>query len=99
MSGDALAAFAIGASDAHLSKTPVALKAGNLRAAPLSKDAAEILPAAEKGDSSSSVVLGSVAVGLAGAGLRSRNKRLAKKSSKRSVVSRKALDQSSRYAD
>eukprot|EP00971_Amphidinium_carterae_P230517 4574691-Amphidinium_carterae.1 len=64
----------------------------------MSKDAAELLPH-EKLGSSSSVVLGSVAVGLASAGLRSRNSRLAKRSGKRTVVARKALDQSSRYAD
>eukprot|EP00971_Amphidinium_carterae_P046052 906094-Amphidinium_carterae.1 len=45
------------------------------------------------------MVLGSVAVGLVGAGVRARNSRLAKKPSKRGAVARKALDQSSRYAD
>eukprot|EP00971_Amphidinium_carterae_P172137 3412904-Amphidinium_carterae.1 len=100
MSSEALStAFTIGAGDATLTNAPLAIKAGQLRGVPMSKDAAELLPNAEKGASSSSVVLGSVAVGLVGAGLRSRKSRLAKKSGKRSVVARQALDQSSRYAD
>eukprot|EP00971_Amphidinium_carterae_P131270 2600153-Amphidinium_carterae.1 len=100
MSGEALStAFTIGSGDATLTKASLGLKAGQLRGVPMSKDGAELLSNMEKGTSSSSIVLGSVAAGLVGAGLRSRNSRLAKKSGKRSTVARKALDQSSRYAD
>eukprot|EP00971_Amphidinium_carterae_P003043 59475-Amphidinium_carterae.1 len=100
MSGEAFAtAFAFSAGDATLTNAPSALKAGHLRASQVNQDAVDVLPSAERGATCSSVVLGSVAVGLAGAGLRSRNLRSSKKASKRSVVARKALDQSSRYAD
>eukprot|EP00971_Amphidinium_carterae_P079558 1574378-Amphidinium_carterae.1 len=86
MSSEAMStAFTIGAGDATLTKAPFGLKAGQLRGVPVSKDAAELLPNMEKGASSSSIVLGSVAAGLVGAGLRSRNSRLAKKSGKRSA--------------
>ncbi|KAL9139347.1 rubisco, partial [Amphidinium carterae] len=100
MSSEALStAFTIGVGDATLTKAPLGLKAAQLRGVPVSKDGAELLPNMEKGTSSSSIVLGSVAAGLVGAGLRSRNTRMTKKSGKRSAVAMKALDQSSRYAD
>eukprot|EP00971_Amphidinium_carterae_P235997 4683751-Amphidinium_carterae.1 len=93
MSSEALStAFTIGVGDATLTKAPLGLKAAQLRGVPVSKDGAELLPNMEKGTSSSSIVLGSVAAGLVGAGLRSRNTRMTKKSGKRSAVAMKALD-------
>eukprot|EP00971_Amphidinium_carterae_P002526 50245-Amphidinium_carterae.3 len=100
MSGEAFAtAFAFSAGDATLTNAPSALKAGHLRASQMSQDVIDVLPSTEKGTTCSSVVLGSVAVGLAGAGLRSRNSRSSKKARKQSTIAMKALDQSSRYAD
>eukprot|EP00403_Amphidinium_massartii_P026747 CAMPEP_0178401730 /NCGR_PEP_ID=MMETSP0689_2-20121128/16456_1 /TAXON_ID=160604 /ORGANISM="Amphidinium massartii, Strain CS-259" /LENGTH=114 /DNA_ID=CAMNT_0020022567 /DNA_START=73 /DNA_END=413 /DNA_ORIENTATION=- len=79
---------------------PLGAKGANLRATAVSKDAAEVLPGADvpssAGPSASSIMMGSVAVGLAGAGLRTRK---TKKSKKQSAIARLALDQSSRYAD
>eukprot|EP00403_Amphidinium_massartii_P021897 CAMPEP_0178401668 /NCGR_PEP_ID=MMETSP0689_2-20121128/16423_1 /TAXON_ID=160604 /ORGANISM="Amphidinium massartii, Strain CS-259" /LENGTH=144 /DNA_ID=CAMNT_0020022501 /DNA_START=3 /DNA_END=433 /DNA_ORIENTATION=+ len=102
MSSEAfVSAFPRSGAESQLTYAPLGAKGGNLRAAPVSKDAAEAFPGADAGHSSSasSMVIGSVAVGLAGAGLRTRASRKSKKSKKQSTVARQALDQSSRYAD
>eukprot|EP00403_Amphidinium_massartii_P011034 CAMPEP_0178419556 /NCGR_PEP_ID=MMETSP0689_2-20121128/25672_1 /TAXON_ID=160604 /ORGANISM="Amphidinium massartii, Strain CS-259" /LENGTH=86 /DNA_ID=CAMNT_0020040999 /DNA_START=23 /DNA_END=279 /DNA_ORIENTATION=+ len=86
MSSEAfVSALPMGGAEAQLTYiAPLGAKGGNLRATPV---AAEVLPAAEvpSHGSTSSIVIGSVAVGLAGAGLRSRNARKSKKSKKQSV--------------